>query len=530
MRQRLLIFGALISLVVLLIGLNAASYVQKQKVPDNEFMPNRSSFNAGTTGTQALYSLLSETGRKVVRWQEPPDGLRTAAARNKPAVFVVIGHTKREFTEPEAADLYQWVYEGGRLVIADRESAENLTRTIGNWKISFAQDEKDPGLYSIDPADQAQITTGVTAAKPVQPSLYTAQVNGVQPSRLASTIEIQRVVLKSETGGQGSGTGTAPPPLSKAPPPPPPKAAPRQSPTPAIDEDEGNYYEEDEPANKVNRPTMAANRSANAGSRPKEVYTVKGRSPEEEEEEGESYTAPASQPVPVDGSSPVVHLANDKKTVLVDVSYGRGKIVYLSDPYILSNAGIALVDNSQLAINVLGTSGGAIAFDEYHQGFGTNNNRLFQYFAGTPVIAIFVQCIILVGFIFFSQSRRFARAVPVPEPNRLSKLEYVSAMAELQARTRAFDLAIENIYTEFRRRAAKLLGVDNYTTTRRELSVLIAERTKMDPNVVEDVLFKCEDIMHGEPTNKKEILALIGRLRAIEEKLGMKRTGRTKIS
>jgi hypothetical protein len=45
---------------------------------------------------------------------------------------------------------------------------------------------------------------------------------------------------------------------------------------------------------------------------------------------------------------------------------------------------------------------------------------------------------------------RFARALPANEPNRLFKLEYVSAMAELQRRTKVYDLAIENIYNEFR--------------------------------------------------------------------------------
>jgi hypothetical protein len=214
---------------------------------------------------------------------------------------------------------------------------------------------------------------------------------------------------------------------------------------------------------------------------------------------------------------------------MADMAYGAGRIVYLSDPYIVSNAGINLVDNAQLAVNMVGSPDGIVAFDEYHQGFGNNSNRFFQYFAGTPVIAIFLQCAILVGFILFSQSRRFARPVPEYEPNRLSKLEYVSAMAELQARTRAFDLAIENIYTDFRRRTARLLGVDNHTTTRKEMAKMIAERTKLDPNDVEDVMFQCEDIVHGEPANKKIVLALIGRLRTIEEKLGLKRTGRTKI-
>ena len=66
MKQKFLIFLVLILLVLLLAGLNAATYVQKEKVADTEFGPNRSTYNAGSTGTQAFYALLSETGRNVM--------------------------------------------------------------------------------------------------------------------------------------------------------------------------------------------------------------------------------------------------------------------------------------------------------------------------------------------------------------------------------------------------------------------------------------------------------------------------------
>jgi hypothetical protein len=555
MRQRFLIFFALIFLVILLVGLNAASYTQKQKIPDSELLPNRSTYNPGTTGTQALYTLLSETGRKVVRWQEPPAGLKTSG-KNKPSVFVVVGMTKREFTEAEAVDLYQWVDEGGRLVIIDREPPEVMIRNTQQWKISLAPAVGDD-LYRIDPLDQAQLIAGVAAAKPLQPTPLVNQVNAVQPSRFSSSISFERVE-PTYAPGEGSGARTPPPPA-------PPRAAPPGTPVrfvgrPPVAEDpeiEEDYYEDEEPPPPSNKTYQAPD---NRAPRDPQKFTIKGdrnappsnktygkpemeadpesRAPANTQKltiKGERNAPPVEThgPVAQDAAfaslAPVAHLANNDKTVLVDVAYGAGRIVFLSDPYIVSNAGVSVVDNAQLAINVLGSQNGIIAFDEYHQGFGSDSNRLFQYFAGTPVIAIFVQCAILAGFIFFSQSRRFARPVPEPEPNRLSKLEYVSAMAELQARTKAFDLAIENIYTDFRRRTARLLGVDNYTTTRKEMSVLIAERTKLDPNDVEDVMFQCEDIMHGEPANKKTVLLLIGRLRAIEEKLGLKRAGRTKI-
>ncbi len=227
--------------------------------------------------------------------------------------------------------------------------------------------------------------------------------------------------------------------------------------------------------------------------------------------------------------APVVHLANREKNILVDVPYGSGRIVFLTDPFIVSNGGINLVDNAQIGINTVASRDGIIAFDEYHQGYGANDNRLFQYFAGTPVFPIIGQIVLLIGLIFFSQSRRFARPLPPDEPDRLSKLEYVAAMAQLQQRTKGYDLAIENIYTDFRRRVSRLLGVDNQSTSRKDLAHLLSERLNRDELEIYNLMRKCEDIMHGEPTNKKTVLHLASDLREIEETLGLAANGKKNI-
>jgi hypothetical protein len=51
----------------------------------------------------------------------------------------------------------------------------------------------------------------------------------------------------------------------------------------------------------------------------------------------------------------------------------------------------------------------------------------------------------------------------------------------------------------------------------------------MDPLELEELMRKCEDIAHGEPTNRREMLKLVERLREIEEMLGLARKGRTRI-
>src|SRR5947208_12047202 len=88
-----------------------------------------------------------------------------------------------------------------------------------------------------------------------------------------------------------------------------------------------------------------------------------------------------------------------------------------------------------------------------------------------------------------------------------------SLARSLQQRTKAYDLALENIYTDFRRRISRALGFDNMTATRREVAQLIAERASIDVYSVEALMLKCEDIIHGEPTNKSEIVSITARLR-----------------
>ena len=511
MKQKLFLILGLVVLIVVLVGLNAVSYTQKEKQLDSEFLPNRSTYNSGATGTRAFFDLLTETGRKPVRWQNPPADL-LINNKNKPSTLVIIGITRKEITDEDAAQILQWVSEGGKLVLIDREPAKNLVRTTANWNVSINYDSAAPDFLT-DASDQNQMTAGTKAAKAAQPSLFTKGINGVQHSRFAASVSFEHLTdaeIEKKTDRRVS-KPTPFPTFSKATPKyeQPPKAF--ATPTP-----------------KPTEESYGVGRGQGSGSSDEPEIRVKASPPPVlksapvADDSDDEYVSPAL-------TAPVAHLAADAKNLLVDVPYGSGQIVFLSDPYIVANGGINLVDNAQLAVNVVASQAGIIAFDEYHQGYGANTNRFFQFFAGTPVIPIFIQAALIVALIFFSQSRRFARPVPEPEPNRLSKLEYVAAMAELQQRTRGYDLAIENIYTDFRRRVSRLVGVDALKTRRQDLALLIVERLPDEnPDELEELMQRCEDVMHGDATNKKEVLRLTTRLREIENKLGLQRRKKSK--
>src|SRR5918997_520365 len=95
MRGRLPIFLFVVVVVVLLVALNAASYVRVGREPELELTPDRSTSNAGPTGTRALYDFLEEGGHKVMRWREEPSSLLLAAEDERPATFVVVGALRR---------------------------------------------------------------------------------------------------------------------------------------------------------------------------------------------------------------------------------------------------------------------------------------------------------------------------------------------------------------------------------------------------------------------------------------------------
>ena len=104
MRQRLFIIVTLVVVVLILIALNAASYVKIEQAGDSEGWPDRSTFNSGPTGTRALYDFLRESGYQVTRWRESPASLLSSSGQ-KPSTIVVIGRTVVPFSKTESKEM-----------------------------------------------------------------------------------------------------------------------------------------------------------------------------------------------------------------------------------------------------------------------------------------------------------------------------------------------------------------------------------------------------------------------------------------
>src|ERR1044072_6912769 len=308
MKQKFGIIITIVLAIAVLALINSAAYVGEKEKQDSEFVPNRSTYNSGATGTRALHDFLNEGGYQVMRWREPVDKLLGSGGQ-KVRTFVIVGRTQTTIDREEATTLLLWVANGGRLVIIDRRPEDDLLPRSGDWGVTT---EMLDFPMTVDATNPQQMTEGIKPVEPSQPTLLTQQIAAVLPSRYCSAIKIFRLT--------------------------------------------------EEQKKKEKKPAGA------------------------EDFDGDAPPPPAAEPATV-SPAPVVHLATPRAPLLVDYPHGRGQIVLLSDPFLVANDGIALEDNLQLALNVLATPAGLIAFDEFHQGHGATHNAFISYFAGTPVLA-----------------------------------------------------------------------------------------------------------------------------------------------
>jgi len=226
--------------------------------------------------------------------------------------------------------------------------------------------------------------------------------------------------------------------------------------------------------------------------------------------------------VSVDSRAATSHIGDDRGAVLADAKVGKGRLVLLTDQHIVANNGISEADNLTLALNLLiGRPAGKIAFDEFHHGYGASSTGggLMSYFRATPVPWMMAQAGLIAVLVVYSYGRRFGRPVPLRRERRTTNLEFVSSMANITRLAEASDLAMENIYSEFRKRLCAYSGVPARIDNRK-LATVAAGRAKLNAREVSLLLDRCEEITKGEAVGESELLRLVTRIREIEAQLG----------
>ncbi|MGH9938281.1 MAG: hypothetical protein ACREAM_18715, partial [Blastocatellia bacterium] len=216
--------------------------------------------------------------------------------------------------------------------------------------------------------------------------------------------------------------------------------------------------------------------------------------------------------------APVIHLGDKDGAALADFTYGKGRVIFLSDPFVVANNGVARGANLTLALNVfrsMGAPNRKIFFDEFHHGYRNEGNPLVNYFRGTPAPWLLLQGLGLSLLILYTYGRRFARALPLPQVDRHSPLEFVGSMANLQQAAQARELALENIYPRFKADLCRRLGLSSRA---RKDEIIDSARRRWAPiSEIElrQTLSDAELALAGEHIDDARLVTLVSRMRRI---------------
>jgi Domain of unknown function (DUF4350) len=225
-------------------------------------------------------------------------------------------------------------------------------------------------------------------------------------------------------------------------------------------------------------------------------------------------------------TAPVIHLGDSDGAVLADFKYGDGRVIFLSDPFVIANNGVARGSNLSLALNLIDSLGAGqdgaerrIYFDEYHHGYRSENNPLVNYYRGTPMVWLILQGLLLSLLIVYTYGKRFARPLPLPQADRHSPLEFVSSMANLQQAAKARDLAIENIFPRFKAQLCRRLGLSSRAQPEEIIASVRRRRLPVSEIEVRQALSESELILKGEELDDTHLLKIIVRMRRIMTQL-----------
>jgi hypothetical protein len=207
-----------------------------------------------------------------------------------------------------------------------------------------------------------------------------------------------------------------------------------------------------------------------------------------------------------DSSTAVLaHYADDNRPIVVSYKVGNGEVIWWAASTPLTNAAISKSGNLALLVNSLGPAAHLQVFwDEYFHGYASSFSG---YFFQKPVFFGFLQCVVVFLALIFTFSRRSGPIHPLPEPSRLSPLEFVHTLGRLYHRAHAVHSALAVAYARFRTMATRQLGISPDVPAP-ELARALSARLRYKDDGLEQLLEQIENALRSPELPEKRALEL----------------------
>jgi hypothetical protein len=127
---------------------------------------------------------------------------------------------------------------------------------------------------------------------------------------------------------------------------------------------------------------------------------------------------------------------------------------------------------------------------------------------------------LIAALVAYTFGRRFARPLPLRRERRTTNLEFVSSMATITRLARATDLAMQNVYWDFRKRLCRYSGLPSNVDSA-QLAAKAARRARLNEQELARLLMLCDQVSRGRAISDAELLKLVTRIREIESQVGI---------
>jgi hypothetical protein len=140
----------------------------------------------------------------------------------------------------------------------------------------------------------------------------------------------------------------------------------------------------------------------------------------------------------------------DNRPNAVLLRHGRGRVLLLADPSVLTNRGLGRADNEVFLYRAAERDArdGKVYFDEYHHGLRSGGN-VWGYLTVHRAQWVLVPILLVAAAWAWSLAVRLGPAVPVPEGARADAVDYASAVARIYQRAGAIRLPARALVSSF---------------------------------------------------------------------------------
>ncbi|MEA5508351.1 DUF4350 domain-containing protein [Crocosphaera sp. UHCC 0190] len=161
-------------------------------------------------------------------------------------------------------------------------------------------------------------------------------------------------------------------------------------------------------------------------------------------------------------------LGDEFGAIIWQENIGKGKLIAVVTPNLAINAYQNSPGNYEFLAQLVTQSGYPIYVDEYLHGYKDKEEikeevggNIFSYLSNTPLLPIFVQGLVIILVLIWSNNHRLGKAVTLDKPNLNNSLAYVKALSGVLHKAESSDFVVSTINQEEQKQLQKALGLND---------------------------------------------------------------------